>query len=278
MSQLVATPTRSFLASGALSQYRRVKYDGSFNLEYAGASDVALGVLENDTFVAGESVSVRLSNAQGTRKMVAAGAFARGAVLYAAASGKVDDSGTVIEGRALEASSGDGSIVEVMPLGANTLDAGTVTESGTQTLTNKTLTNPTITGATVRGAQVQTIRTRVTTAQVNAGHTLLTAVSGYKYRLVDVTLIAIGGAASGATTVDILGTQSSSSVKLVAAAVAALTQSAVVKPNSANVTVLADGASFVQNDANTAITIAKTGSSLATATNIDVILSYEITT
>lgn len=121
-------------------------------------------------------------------------------------------------------------------------------------------------------------RTRVTTAQVNAGYTLLAAISGYKYRLVDVTLIAIGGAAETATSVDIVTTQSASAVRPIVAAVAALTRSAVVKPNSANVTVLADGASFVANDDNTAVTISKqaAGSSLATATHIDAILSYVI--
>lgn len=123
---------------------------------------------------------------------------------------------------------------------------------------------------------VHNLRVRATTAQINAGLTLLAAIAGLKYRLVDATLIAIGGAAATATSVDILGTQATVSVKLVSAAVAALTRSTVVKPNTASVTVLADGASFVQNDANTAITVAVTGSNLATATNVDVLLSYTI--
>ena len=126
------------------------------------------------------------------------------------------------------------------------------------------------------GVGLFTERIRVTTAQVNAGLTLLPALPGLKYRVVDFSVIAIGGAASGATTVDLLGTQSTSSVKLAAIAVAALTQSACVKPNSANVTLLADGASHVANDAASAITIGKTGASLATATNVDVILTYAI--
>lgn len=125
-------------------------------------------------------------------------------------------------------------------------------------------------------ADVQTIRTRFTAAQVNAGATLLPAVPGYAYRLLDVTLIAIGGAASGATDVRILGTRAAGAVALIAAAVAALTQSAIAKPNSANVTVLADGASFTPLDANTAITIGKTGGALATATHIDVIANYAL--
>lgn len=121
-------------------------------------------------------------------------------------------------------------------------------------------------------------RTRATAAEVNAGLELLPALSGYKYRLVDVTMIAIGGNAATATSVDIVTTQSASSVRPIVAAVAALTRSAVVKPNSANVTVLADGASFVANDDNTAVSVSKQsgGSNLATATHIDVILSYVI--
>jgi hypothetical protein len=119
-------------------------------------------------------------------------------------------------------------------------------------------------------------RVRASASQVNAGLELLAAVAGYKYRLIDVTLIAIGGNAATATSVDILATQGAGSVKLIAAAVAALTRSAVVKPNSANVTVLTDGASFVANDVNTPITIGKTGSSLATASDVDVILTYAI--
>jgi hypothetical protein len=121
-------------------------------------------------------------------------------------------------------------------------------------------------------------RIRVTTSEVNAGLELLPAISGYKYRLVDVTLIAIGGSAATATSVDILTTQAASVVRPIVAAVAALTRSAVVKPDSTNVTVLADGASFVANDANTNVSISKqsAGSNLATATHIDVTLSYVI--
>jgi len=145
-----------------------------------------------------------------------------------------------------------------------------------QTLTNKTLTTPVIGSGGVRGGGVTHVhRHRVTTAEVNAGHELLPAISGYKYRVHDVALIAIGGNAATATTVDVLGTQSSSGVKLLAAAVAGLTRSTVLRAGATNATVLADGASFAECDANTAITIGKTGSDLATATHIDVLLTYE---
>lgn len=127
---------------------------------------------------------------------------------------------------------------------------------------------------TAMSSGLQTIRKRFTTAEVNAGATLLPAVAGQKYRMVDAKMIAIGGNAATATSVDILATQSASSVKLVAAAVAGIAQSVVARAGAANIAVLADGASFVANDVNTAVTIAKTGSNLATATHIDVIFDY----
>ena len=122
--------------------------------------------------------------------------------------------------------------------------------------------------------EVKQIRRRCTAAEVNAGVTLLPAKAGVKYRMCDAIMIAIGGNAATATSVDILGTQSASGVKLVAGAVAGLTQSAVARAGATNIAVLADGASFVDCDVNTAITVGKTGSNLATATHVDVLLSY----
>jgi hypothetical protein len=125
---------------------------------------------------------------------------------------------------------------------------------------------------------LRNVRARATAAQINGagGYEILPAIAGFKYRIVDVTLIAIGGNAAGATSVDIVTTQGASAVRPIVAAVAALTRSAVVKPNSANVAVLADGASFVANDANTGVYLAKQAAAgdLATATHVDVSLSY----
>jgi predicted RecA/RadA family phage recombinase len=122
---------------------------------------------------------------------------------------------------------------------------------------------------------VQHTRQRFTIAQVNAGATVLAARAGIRYQMVDCALISIGGAAATATTVDILATQTTS-VKLLAAAVAGLTQSTLLRAGATNATILADGVSFVANDVNTAITIGKTGSNVATATHIDVLLSYKM--
>lgn len=123
---------------------------------------------------------------------------------------------------------------------------------------------------------VQTIRRRFTIAEVNAGATLLAARSGKKYRMVDVQAIAIGGAVGALDTVDVLGTQSTSSVKLAAFAQANLTQSTVLRPGITGTAVLADGASFVACDANTAITVGKTGATGTTATHVDIEFKYVV--
>jgi hypothetical protein len=132
----------------------------------------------------------------------------------------------------------------------------------------------TVNGGGSGGGTLFSVRTRTTTANVNLGATLLPAVAGLKYRLTEAVMISIGGAAATATTVDIKGTQSAASVKLVAAAVATLTQDAIVKMTTANT--LAAGASYVQNDVNTAITIGSTTNNLATSTNIDTILTFAL--
>jgi len=124
-------------------------------------------------------------------------------------------------------------------------------------------------------------RTRVTVAQINAGLTLLPAIPGVRWRVADLKLIAIGGAASGSTDVRLLGTRAAAGVALGVAAVAGLTQSTVLRLGSpfatagtASIVALADGASHTQLDANTAVTIGKTGGTLATSTHVDVLLDY----
>jgi hypothetical protein len=122
---------------------------------------------------------------------------------------------------------------------------------------------------------VYNIRARFTIAEVNAGITLLAALAGYKYRMVGARAISVGGAAAAVTTVDIIGTVSTAR-KLVAYAQASLTQSAVLRDGASGGTVLADGASYTANDANTAITVGITGSAITTATHIDVSFDYTI--
>jgi hypothetical protein len=51
------------------------------------------------------------------------------------------------------------------------------------------------------------LRVRASTAQVNAGLVVLPALPGFGYRIIDAAMIAIGGAAATATSVDLLGTK-----------------------------------------------------------------------
>ncbi len=133
------------------------------------------------------------------------------------------------------------------------------------------------TGRTIWSPElVHTKRQRFTIAEVNAGATLLAAIAGRKYRMVGCIAIAIGGAVGTLTTVDVLATQSASGVKLVAYAQANLTQSTVLRDGATGATVLANGASYVANDVNTAITVGKTGGTGDTATHIDFQFSYTV--
>jgi len=122
----------------------------------------------------------------------------------------------------------------------------------------------------------RTLRTRVTLAQLNAGFTLLPAVPGFIYSLIDAMLIAVGGAATTGTSVNIIGTRAAAPVQLVVVAIAALTQSAAVRAGATNAVILADGASFTPLDVNTPITVITVGSAMTVMTNIDVTLEYVI--
>jgi hypothetical protein len=120
------------------------------------------------------------------------------------------------------------------------------------------------------------LRSRQTIAAINAGATLLPAIPGYKYRMLDIKAIAVGGNVAAVTSVDVKGVQATSAVILALFAQASLTRSTVLRPGIAGTTVLADGASFASNDANTAITVIKAGSDITTATHVDFLLDYVI--
>ena len=245
MSQFVETPCRQMQANATLGQFLRVAMLSTGKVALAAAGQMGIGTTENPATAADQFIAVRLNTAEGSRKVVANGAISEGALVYCAASGKVGSSGTVAYGVALEAATADNDIIEVMPFNC---DPGAV----------------------------RSLRVRTTTANVNAGSTLLPAIAGRRYRLVDASMISIGGNAGGATAIRITGTQSASAVQLVSNTVAALTQSTrVLAGVTANSSILADGASFTACDTNTAITITANGT-LTGSTNIDVLLTYVI--
>lgn len=115
MTSHVETNTRGFPTGGtAIARHLRVKLSAGV-LAVAGIADEDIGTIEYDVFTSSTEASVRLKSATGTRKMVAAGAFSAGAVLYAAASGKVDDVVTAQRvGIALGAATAAGDIIEVL--------------------------------------------------------------------------------------------------------------------------------------------------------------------
>jgi len=250
MSQFFESPTRPDTAAGAIAQHLRVKTTGA--LVVATATDVEIGTMDTPATEAGPC-TVRLRTAEGTRKMVANGAITKNNPVYAAAGGKVAATGSVFSGTAMEAATADNDVIEVLP-GPNT-DVAASTFAGS--------------------AKVS--RTRVTLAQINAGHTVLPAIAGYKYRMQDMALIAVGGTTAGITGILIRGTQAASVVKLMDGKLAGLARSVLLRAGTAtNGVILADGASFEPCDANTAITVIKDGSDLSGATHIDVLLTYTV--
>lgn len=151
------------------------------------------------------------------------------------------------------------------------LPIGVICAAGTSSDTTGTVR---LNGVSLAG-RMFTIRKRFTTAQVNAGATLLPAIAGLKYRMADAFAIAVGGAMTANTTADILSTLSSSR-KLVAFAQAGMTQSTLIRAGAASGALLADGASFTANDAGAAVTVGNTGSAITTMTHLDVHLTYMI--
>jgi hypothetical protein len=117
MSQFVQTPTKALPANEAVAKYLRVKLLSTGKFDVAGVSDASIGTLEEASGAAGDMRSVRLKSAQGTRKMVASGAIAAGAPVYAAASGKISATANgYAEGVALEAAGANNDVIEVLAL------------------------------------------------------------------------------------------------------------------------------------------------------------------
>lgn len=121
MSQYSDGTRKTFTAGTALSANLRVKITaatGAYGptVGLAGASDPSIGTTEEYT-ASGASVTIHLANAPGTRLMVAtAAAITANNPVYAAASGTVASTGTIVEGKAMETTLGSaGDVLEVMP-------------------------------------------------------------------------------------------------------------------------------------------------------------------
>lgn len=122
---LVATkPT--FPNNAALSEGLRVKLSAGY-LVAADSTDDELGTLEQIVLATDTVACVLPIDHPGVRHMILSEACSQYQTLYAAASGKVATSGTLIRGIAMEAGSGDGSVVKVMTARASI--TGTVARS-----------------------------------------------------------------------------------------------------------------------------------------------------
>ncbi len=113
MSSFVEHQVKTYTATAALAAYIRVKLV-SGEVVVAGLNEVAIGVTLANV-AAGGLVPVRLFNSFGTAFMTAGAAITRGAAVFGAASGKIDDTGVgPAIGYAEEAATADGDVIEVL--------------------------------------------------------------------------------------------------------------------------------------------------------------------
>ena len=115
MSGISASP-KAFLTGEALADFRRVKFNSSSEVVYADAGEIGIGATLKDEADAAHA-AIQLDNAGGTMKVTANGAIAAGARCFPGADGKVSatPSGASV-GIALEASTADGDIIEMLPV------------------------------------------------------------------------------------------------------------------------------------------------------------------
>lgn len=160
MSQTNDNGFASFVAGEAISQYARVKLNTSRQVVEADADDKGIGTAVIET-ASGAHCTVKLWTAPGSHKVVAAGAVSVNDIVYGADEGKVDDVvGTGIAvGRALEAATADGNIIEILPMASegtglvysNVADSAQVENTTTETAFDK---SKTIDGATLQVGDV----------------------------------------------------------------------------------------------------------------------------
>jgi len=135
-------------ADEALAVHRRVKVDADGKCTYADAADVSDATVTN-AVASGSPASLRFRSAAGARDMVAASAVSVGDIVFGADDGKVDDTGFIIEGKALEAATTDGDIIKVAPFEIGHEIVATVASAGSAQGDAAALTNPinVVTGA-----------------------------------------------------------------------------------------------------------------------------------
>jgi hypothetical protein len=131
---------------------------------------------------------------------------------------------------------------------------------------------------------VKTFRQRFTVAQLTTAGLAFTscpALPGVRWRMCDLIMIAIGGNVTTSTSINVAGTVAGSAVELAVVAAARLTRSLINRmgtpfatAGAESITSLADGASFTQMDANTALVAHSVGGTPTVATAVDMLIDY----
>lgn len=117
------------------------------------------------------------------------------------------------------------------------------------------------------------VRKRFTTAEVNAGATVIKGIEGAKIRLVDLALATEGGI-PGDEDITIESKQNNSGVVLASFAHADLSDNDYAHLFDGDTTLLNAGASLVANDEEADVTIESDG--VTTVDNIDIIATYAL--
>lgn len=112
---------KTYLADAALTTRYLIGKIGSDanHVAACGASDIPIGVIEDEPAAAEDAVNLRLLSHPGSSLMVASEAITAGEEVFTAASGKIQDlpagAGTYYSiGFALTAASADGDVIEVL--------------------------------------------------------------------------------------------------------------------------------------------------------------------
>lgn len=107
---------KSFTASAAITQFARVKLESAGTIVTAGLAEKEIGTAQRAAFAANDIITVKLTSAPGTHKMIAKEAIAVGARLYTEAGGKVQDTAESTSfqvGTAFTAAAAENDIIEV---------------------------------------------------------------------------------------------------------------------------------------------------------------------
>ena len=113
----VETNNRSFsTGTNVIPRFARVVM-GTNNVILQAGTNACIGTMREDSFgVAGEVHTLHLISKAGTIPMIATSSnITGGGYVYGAASGKVDSTGTIIEGISLVNAPAAGDIIEVVP-------------------------------------------------------------------------------------------------------------------------------------------------------------------